>query len=89
MKNFFADVTFDFDDQYVLEKEVFLDILSNENWINLDSECNWRVGFNQPLNTEDKIEIIRQDLIVASKISKIKSVDFAIILKDAVYVDKL
>lgn len=89
MRSLYVDVTFDFDDQFLQEKEVFLDYLSSEKWISLESDRNWRIGFNNGLFPQDKLDIIKKDLEIASKISKIKAVDYAIILNDAFYFDTI
>ncbi|MBS7333106.1 MAG: hypothetical protein KIG88_05880 [Weeksellaceae bacterium] len=85
MKHLYVEVTFDFDEQYKNEKEIFLDYLISEDWVNLDCERNWKVGFNQKLINNDRIAIIKDDLEIASKISKIKAVDYAIVLEDSFY----
>lgn len=89
MDNSHVDVTFDFDDQYLQEKEVFLDYLSGENWINLNSDQLWRVQFNQSLSIEDQLLIIRKSIENASKVSQIKAVDYVLISEEAVYFNKI
>lgn len=89
MEDLFVDVTFDFNDQSVTEKEIFLDFLTTEKWIKKNSDQNWRIGFKDEISSEDKISIIIDDLKLASKVSKIKSVDYAIILNDSIFIDSL
>ncbi|MBF0597850.1 hypothetical protein [Faecalibacter rhinopitheci] len=85
MNRYYVEVTFDFDDNFIKEKEIFLDYLTSEHWINLNSERNWRIGFKKDILETDRIEIIKEDLITASKISNIKKVDYAVILKDNLF----
>ncbi|RLZ11712.1 hypothetical protein [Faecalibacter macacae] len=85
MEHLYVEVTFDFNEEYKKEKEIFLDYLMSEHWVNINSERNWKIGFNQDLIINDKIAIIKEDLEVASKISKIKAVDYAIVLNDSLY----
>ena len=83
-----VDVTFDFDDQYLQEKEIFLDYLSGEKWIQ-NSEKIWRVELDQSLSVKDQLSVIKKYIENASKISKIKAVDYAIISDEAVYFNKI
>ena len=85
MKHLYVEVTFDFNDESPKEKDIFLDYLTSEHWVNLENERNWKIGFNQELVIKEKIAIIKNDLEVASKISKIKAVDYAIVLNDSLY----
>lgn len=82
MNEYYVEVTFDFDEKFDKEKEIFLDYLTSEHWINLNSERNWKIGFKNDIVEHDRLAIIKEDLIIASKISKIKDVDYAVILKD-------
>ncbi len=84
-----AEISFDFEDDFQNEKELFLYYLAEQNWINLNSDRNWKIEINNNLFAEDQIDIIKKDLAKASKLSNIKSVDYALILGDTFYFDRI
>ncbi|HEY4540301.1 MAG TPA: hypothetical protein VIG94_09860 [Faecalibacter sp.] len=85
MDNYYIEVTFDFDDTLIKEKEIFLDYLTSEHWINLNSERNWKIGFKKEIGAQKRFDIIKHDLEIASKISKIKAVDYALISNESLF----
>jgi len=89
INNLYAEVTFDFDEQFLLEKENFLDYLSNEKWTKLDTDQIWRIGFKNNIIPEDKLKFILNDLEIATKVSNIKAVDYAIMIEDIIYIDTI
>ena len=89
MNNSQADIFFDFSEEYLQEREVFLDYLQGENWNKLNSENNWRKNFTQSLTTKEQFNIIKKEIELASKISKIKSIDYIVISDEAVYYNKV
>lgn len=84
-----AEISFDFEESYENEKDLFLHCLAEQNWINLNSDRNWKIEIQNSLFDEDQIELIKKDLAKASQISKIKSVDYALILGDSLYFDSI
>lgn len=86
MNRYYAEITFDFDEEYTKEKEIFFDYLSSEHWVNLNNERNWRIGFRKEILDDERVEIIKNDLKIASKISKIKKVDYAVITKESLFI---
>lgn len=89
MNSYYAEITFDFDDEYSKEKEIFLDYLSSEHWINLNNERNWRIGFQKEILDAERVQIIQNDLELASKVSKIKKVDYAVITKESLFIGRI
>lgn len=61
MKNLYVEVTLDFDDQFLQEKEIFLNFLSNENWVKLNLDSQWRIGFKNNIYSDEKLKIITHD----------------------------
>jgi len=89
MDNYYIEVTFDFDETLTKEKEIFLDYLTSEHWINLNSERNWKIGFKKDIQADERLDIIKHDLEVASKISKIKAVDYALISHESLFIGSI
>jgi len=89
MDNYYVQVTFDFDESCCTKKEIFLDYLSTEHWIDVNNGKNWKIGFKKNIHPQDKIAIIKEDLKIASSISKINGVDYAVFFEDTFFVDRI
>jgi len=85
MDLFYADITFDFDDAYFDEKVIFLEHLFHQNWINNNSEFNWKVPYNGNIEDTELLEIITKNINDAVKISNIDNVDYAIIMNKSIF----
>jgi len=87
--HYYVQVTFDFDESCCSEKDIFLDYLSTEHWINMNNGRNWKIGFKKHINSKEKIQIIKEDLKIATAISKINGVDYAVIFEDTFFIDRI
>ena len=89
MRTLCAEIAFDFENENLNEKKLFLDYLTEHNWINLDSERNWKIEFEDDLFDEDQLSFIKEELSLASSMSNLKEVDYAIVMGDLFYFDSI
>ena len=89
MRTLCAEIAFDFENENLNEKKLYLDYLTEHNWINLDSERNWKIEFEDDLFDEDQLSFIKEELSLASSMSNLKEVDYAIVMGDLFYFDSI
>lgn len=89
MKTLCAEIAFDFENENLNEKKLFLDYLTEHNWINLDSERSWRIELEDDLLDEDQLNLIKEELSLAANISNLKEIDYAVVMGDLFYFDSI
>lgn len=89
MRTLCAEIAFDFENENLNEKKLFLDYLLEHNWINLDSERSWKIEFEDDLLAEEQLNLIKEELSLASEISKFKEIDYAVVMGDLFYFDSI
>ena len=89
MEDYYIEITFDFNLKLNNEKNSFIDFLKNEQWINLETDKNWRVYLTKCLNPNDKVKTIKNTIKNGSKIAKLNKLDYAIISNDVVYLGSI
>ena len=86
-QDYYVQVTFDFNESCCSKKDIFLDYLTTEHWININNGKNWKIGFKKDIHPNEKISIIKEDLKIATAISKINGVDYAVFFEDTFLID--
>lgn len=87
MKILIAEVFFDFNEKYKNETELFLQNLTEKDWIKTDSKRNWKVKLSEKQSEEFNLNILKGTINEVLELSKIESIDYIIITENLVYLN--
>jgi len=72
-------ITLDLNYTTSIERDRFYEILTQKKWIKIDSLTTaWVKTFDQDISRDQAFIILQLDIETASRLSKVKSVEFAI-----------